>query len=94
MLRVDHSLEVKMFKTGIIKNMDAIISSVYVALIIGTGVFFAVWLERIMRHSSAQNNSTLDISTTHLLQGQESPQSSATRLVLPMNTGDNLSRPT
>jgi hypothetical protein len=80
MLGVDHSPEVKMFKTGIMRKIDTIISSAYVALIISTGVFFAVWLERILKHRSDNDSSTLDISTTQLLQGQESPKSSAVRL--------------
>jgi hypothetical protein len=80
MLRVDHSWEVTMFKTGIMKKIDTIVSSAYVALLIGTGVFFAVWLERLLRYPSAKDNSTLDISTTHLLQKQESPKNSAIRL--------------
>ena len=69
-----------MDKTGMMREVRAIISFAYVALIVSTGVFFAVWLERISRHASARGDSALDISKTHLLQGQESPKSSAMRL--------------
>ena len=69
-----------MFKTGMMREVRAIISFAYVALIISTGVFFAVWLERISRHASARGDSALDISKTRSLHGQESPKSSATRL--------------
>jgi hypothetical protein len=72
--------EIKMFKTGMMRQVRAIISFAYVALIIGTGVFFAVLLERISELVSARGNSALDISKTHWLQGQESPKSSAMRL--------------
>jgi hypothetical protein len=69
-----------MHKTGMMREVRAMISFAYVALIIGAGVFFAVLLERILRHASARGDSALDISKTHLLQGQESPKSSAMRL--------------
>jgi len=69
-----------MHKTGIMGEVGAIVSFAYVALIIGAGVFFAVLLERILRHASARGDSALNISKTHLLQGQESPKSSAMRL--------------
>ena len=69
-----------MDKTGMMSEVRAIISFAYVALIISTGVFFAVWLERISRRASARGESALDLSKTHLLQGQESPKSSAMRL--------------
>ena len=69
-----------MDKTGMMREVRAMISFAYVALIIGTGVFFAVLLERILRHASARGNSALDISKTRLLPGQESPKSSAMRL--------------
>jgi len=69
-----------MYKTGMMREVRAIISFAYVALIIGAGVFFAVLLERILRHASARGDSALNISKTHLLQGQESPKSSAMRL--------------
>jgi hypothetical protein len=69
-----------MYKTGMMREVRAIISFAYVALIIGTGVFFAVWLERISRHATARGEPALDISKTHLLQRQESPKKSAVRL--------------
>lgn len=69
-----------MYKTGIMREVGAIILFVFVALIIGTGVSFAVWLERIARHASAKGDSRLEISKTRLLIGQESPKSSAMRL--------------
>ena len=69
-----------MYKTGMMREVHAMISFAYVALIIGAGVFFAVLLVRTSRHASARGDSALDISKTHLLQGQESPKSSAMRL--------------
>jgi hypothetical protein len=68
-----------MDKIGIMKKIDAIISPIYMALMVGTGVFFAVLLARLARHTS-KSESTLDISQPHWLQGQESPKSSAIRL--------------
>lgn len=69
-----------MDKTGMMEKIDAIISSACIALIVGAGMFIAVLLRRIARHASARGISVLDISKTHLLQEQESPKRSATRL--------------
>jgi hypothetical protein len=69
-----------MVKTGVMRDVRAIVAYVYAMLIIGTGVFFLVSLERISRHASARDDSALDLSATDSLQGQESPKSSATRL--------------
>ena len=69
-----------MYKTRILGKVSAMIASAYVALIVGAGMFIAVLLRRIARHASARGISVLDISKTHLLQEQESPKRSATRL--------------
>lgn len=80
MLNGENSLELEMNTTRMIEKMDAIISRTLVALIIGTGAFFAVLLARTLRRASVRHNSSLDISNIHLLSGQESPQNSAMRL--------------
>jgi hypothetical protein len=69
-----------MGKTGMMEKIYAIILRVNVALIIGTGVFFAVFLARALRYALASDESALDISKTHRLEAQESPKSSAMRL--------------
>lgn len=69
-----------MYKAGMMRQVRGMFSFVYVAFIVGASVFCAVLLKRASKHAFARGDSALDISKTHMLHGQESPKSSATRL--------------
>jgi phosphate/sulfate permease len=80
MLSVGNSEEIEMDKVGVMGKIGAIISSMYIVPIIGAGVFLAAVLAHWVRRTVARDNAALDLSKSHVLQVQESPQSSALRL--------------